>query len=218
MKQYILLDLDGTLVNSREGIVKSVYYALDSLGIEESEPEKLNRFIGPPLDYSFRTFYHLNETGVRKAVEKYRERYKDKGVYECKVYPGMERTVKALYADGACLCLATSKPQPFAEQILEMFHLTPYFHVIVGATFDHTRSEKADVVAEVLRQLPTAKKEEIIMVGDREHDIIGAKQNGIESIGIRHGFAEKGEFEAAGADYIVKDADELLALLNKLRV
>ncbi len=217
MKQYILFDLDGTLVNSKEGIIKSVYYALDSLGIEESEPEKLSCFIGPPLDYSFRTFYQLNDTGVRKAVEKYRERYAQKGVYECKMYDGMEQVVKTLSASGAVLCLATSKPQPFAEQILEMFHLKEYFKVIVGATFDGRISEKSDVVAEVVRQLPGVSKEEMIMIGDREHDIIGAKENGIESIGVRHGFAKPGEFEAAGANYIVKDADELLALLQTLQ-
>lgn len=216
MKRYILFDLDGTLVNSKEGIFKSVYYALDSLGIEESEPEKLRRFIGPPLDYSFKTFYNLNDTGVKKAIEKYRERYTEKGVYECKLYDGMTDAVKQLYQQGKIICLATSKPQIFAEQILDMFHLKEYFTVLVGASLDNRLSEKTDIIAEVLRQIPGVDKNEMIMIGDREHDIIGARENGLQSIGIQHGFAEEGEFEAAGADYIVKDTKELLALLAAL--
>ncbi|WP_099205981.1 HAD-IA family hydrolase [Scatolibacter rhodanostii] len=216
MKQYILFDLDGTLVNSSEGIFKSVYYALNSLGIEESEPEQFRRFIGPPLDYSFRTFYNLNETGVRKALEKYRERYTEKGVYECKMYEGMKELVEELVAEGKTVCLATSKPQVFAEQILEMFHIKEYFKVIVGATLDGTLSEKGDIIKEAVRQLAGVSKEEMIMIGDREHDILGAKENGVQSIGIRHGFAEKGEFEAAGADYIVENTHELKNLLKTL--
>lgn len=217
LKQYLLFDLDGTLVNSKEGIVKSVYYALDTLGIEESEPEKLIRFIGPPLDYSFRTFYNLNETGVRRAMEKYRERYSAKGLFECEIYGGMKELLEKLRAEGKFLCVATSKPQIFTEQILDMFQIRPYFQVVVGASLDDSLQEKADIIAEVLKQLPeTAEKSEMLMIGDREHDVIGARQNGIECAGIRHGFAQPGEFEAAGADYIVAGTDELAQLLERL--
>lgn len=214
MKKYLLFDLDGTLINTREGIVKSVYYALNSLDIEESEPEKLNRFIGPPLDYSFRNYYKLNDTGIRKAIEKYRERYKDKGIYECKPYDGMKELVKKCYEKNHVICLATAKPQPFAEQILEMFDLKKYFTVIVGASFDNSFVEKTAIVEKVISDLGNVPKSEMIMIGDREHDIIGAKNNGIESVGIKHGFAEKGEFEKAGANYIVEDVDELAELLQ----
>lgn len=214
MKKYLLFDLDGTLINTYEGIVKCVYYALNSLEIEESEPEKLKRFIGPPLEYSFKNYYNLNDTGVRKAIEKYRERYSEKGIYECKPYDGMKELLSKCYEDKRIICLATAKPQPFAEKILEMFDLKKYFSVIVGASLDNSFVEKSDIVAKVLSDLGDVPKSEMIMIGDREHDIIGAKNNGIESIGIKYGFAEIGEFEEAGANYIVENVEELVKLLK----
>lgn len=210
----LLFDLDGTLVNSKEGIVKSVYYALHALDIEESEPEKLERFIGPPLEESFREFYQLNDTGVRKAVELYRERYKKKGVYECSLYPGIDAALQALHEQGKRICLATSKPQVFAEQILDMHHVRQYFQCIVGATLDSSMIHKADIIREVMRQLPVATPDQLVMIGDRRYDIEGAKACGIKSIGVEYGFAEQNELQDAGADYIVPDVPALLSLLQ----
>lgn len=213
MKKYILFDLDGTLVNTGEGIVKSVYYALERLGICEEETEKLERFIGPPLSDSFRDFYQLNETGVKKAIEKYRERYNKKGMQESKVYDGIPELLQTLKETGHVLCVATSKPGVFAEKIIDLHQIKQYFDFLSCATLDGTLSAKKDIIQIVLDRYPDASKEEFIMVGDREHDIFGAKACGIESIGVRYGFAVPGEFEAAGADYIFNTVKDLQGFL-----
>lgn len=211
--QYLLFDLDGTLMNTKEGIVKSVYYALDFLGVTEDEPEKLERFIGPPLDASFRDFYQLNETGVRRAVEKYRERYAKKGQYECEPYPGIPEMLRELKEKGKVLFVATSKPAVFAEEILWYHGLSGYFDGISAATLDGAVSEKPDIIRAVLKELPEVDKREIAMIGDRRFDILGAKECGIYSIGVRYGFPEPGELEEVKADYIADTVEQLWEVL-----
>lgn len=213
--QYLLFDLDGTLMNTKEGIVKSVYYALDFLGVTEDEPEKLERFIGPPLDASFRDFYQMNETGVKQAVEKYRERYTKKGQYECEPYLGIPELLRELKEKGKMLYVATSKPAVFAEEILRHHNLFDYFDGISAATLDGSVSEKPDIIREVLKELPQADKKDIVMVGDRRFDILGAKECGIKSIGVRYGFPEPGELEEAGADHIADTTEQLREILLK---
>lgn len=213
MKDIILFDLDGTLVDNSEGIVKSVYYALDCLGVTEDEPEKLKRFIGPPLESAFREFYQLNDTGVRRAVEKYRERYSKKGVWECRLYEGISPLLNRLHEAGKILCVATSKPQVFMEEILASLGVKKYFTVQVGATLDGTFCEKSDIIQTVIAQLPGRKVSEMLMVGDRKFDVFGAKRCGMESVGVYYGFAEQGELETAGAEYIAQDVKELENLL-----
>jgi Predicted phosphatases len=212
MKTHILFDLDGTLVNNAEGIVKCVYYALDALGITEDEPERLLNFIGPPLEDSFRDYYDLHDTGVKKAVEKYRERYKKRGVHECEVYPGIKEVLCALKENGKTICLATSKPQVFAEKILKAHEIFDCFDILVGASLDGTLQKKADVIRKVIK-LAGVPVQEMIMVGDRHHDIDGAKECEMQSVGVQYGFAEKMELEEAGADFIAENMQELQELL-----
>lgn len=216
MKEYILFDLDGTLVNTKEGIVKSVYYALDALHITEDEPEKLECFIGPPLIDSFREFYQLNDRAAEEAVKLFRQRYERKGVFECKPYDGILELTARLRKAGKRLCVATSKTQVYAEQILEMHKLRDVFEVFVGATPDGSLLIKSDIIRTVLTELGVHEVDKVVMVGDRKYDVIGAKEFGIECIGVRYGFAGAGELESAGADYIVEDVEALGRLLLSL--
>lgn len=215
MKKYFLFDLDGTITDTGEGIMKSAQYALDAFGIHEEPEEKLRRFVGPPLDYSFREFYGLSEGQAWDAVEKYRERYRAKGVFESPLYPGIKELLEKL-SQKAAVCLATSKPLYFAEQILEMRGIAGCFSVKVGANMDGTMTDKAQVIGEVLRQLGSPPKAEAVMIGDRRQDILGAKIQGLESIGAGYGYAEEGELEDAGATCLVPTVAELEKLCFQL--
>ena len=215
MKQYFLLDLDGTIADNGEGILKSAQYALDAFGIHNQPEAKLRQFVGPPLDESFRELYGFSQEQALEAVKKYRERYRVKGVYENKLYPGVARLVKTLSQRGS-VCLATSKPEVFARKILEMQGILPDFQVVVGAELDGTRTNKAEVIQAVLEQLGAPPKSQAVMIGDPKHDILGAKAVGLESIGVEYGFAPEGELQAAGADWIVPTVEALEKLCLSL--
>lgn len=207
--QYVLFDLDGTLTDPKEGITKSVAYALKSYGIQVDDLDSLCKFIGPPLKDSFAKYYGFSEEQSMEAIEKYREYFKPYGVYENKVYEGVENLLSELVKCGKRVILATSKPTVFAKEILEHFHLAEYFTCVVGSELDGTRVKKAEVVAYALEQSGAADKSQVVMVGDREHDIIGAKENEIDCIGVLYGYGDRAEHEAAGADYIIETVKEL---------
>lgn len=213
MYDLILFDLDGTLTYPEEGITKSVQYALESFGIYEQDKEKLRRFIGPPLIYGFTTYYGLSYDEGMLAVEKYRERFRIKGIYENSLIDGVDRMLKNLKNNNKKLALATSKPHIFANEILKHFSIDKYFDVVVGAEFDGTRNEKADVISKVLSDVKGYKNP--VMVGDRMHDVIGAKTNNIPCIGVSFGYAEKGELEENGADIIADSIATLEKILLK---
>lgn len=213
MYDLILFDLDGTLTYPEEGITKSVCYALESFGIVEEDMNKLRRFIGPPLIDAFTEFYGMSREDGLKAVEKYRERFRDKGIYENELIENVPKMLETLKNNGKKIALATSKPYVFAAQIMEHFDLSKYFDCMVGAEFDGTRNEKAEVIAEVLRQFPDAKNP--VMVGDRKQDCVGAKKNDIPCIGVAFGFAEDGELEEGGAEKVAQTVMELLEVLLK---
>ena len=210
MFHTILFDLDGTLTDPKEGITRSVAYALEAFGIKE-EPDHLTCFIGPPLKESFIEYYHLTESEADKAIEKYRERYSQIGLFENKVYEGIPEILRALKEQGKKLAVATSKPYIFAKQILEKYAIANYFDWIVGSELDGTRVKKAEVIEEVLKQAKIAEEERkgCLMVGDRKHDIQGAKACQMASMGVKFGYAEDGELEKAGAIYIVNNVAEL---------
>ena len=219
MFDYILFDLDGTLTDPKLGITRSVQYALRALGIEEPSLDKLEPFIGPPLADSFREFYGLEEEQVVTAVAKYRERFTDQGIYENEIYPGTARMLASLRAGGKKLAIASSKPTPFVERILDHFEIRAYFDYIIGSNMDGTRGKKEEVVEEALRQMlpagmpPAEKKAGVAMVGDRRFDIEGAREHGITSVGVSFGYAPEGELEQAGADHIVDRVEALAGLL-----
>ena len=216
MKDIILFDMDGTLFDTSEGITKCAQYALSKFGIQE-KLEDLTCFIGPPLIEAFMERYDFTRETAKKAVEIFRERYSTKGVYECSEIAGARECITALFNQNKTLCVATCKPEKFANIILQRAGLSKYFDVVVGSEMDEKRTKKDEVIFEVFERLSEKNvKERCVMVGDREHDILGAKTCGIQSIGIKVGFAEEGELEKAGANYIVNNFNELLSLLLKI--
>lgn len=199
----IFFDLDGTLTDSALGITRCVQYALESFGIHENNPASLRRFIGPPLVTAFRDYYKFSEEQARAATEKYRERYRDTGIFENRVYDGIVPMLAALKEQRRTLAVATGKPTLFTNRILEHFDLAQYFSAVIGTEFDGRRSDKAEVIEELLVQFGvTKKRDSVLMVGDRHHDILAAKRCRVPSLGVQFGFAEPGELEKAGADFI----------------
>lgn len=211
MFKYLLFDLDGTITDPKEGITKCVQYALKAFGIDEPHLENLMSFIGPPLVDEFARKYGFDHKTCLKLLEKYRERFSTVGIYENALYDGCENILKELKESGKIICLATSKPEPFAKRILEHFNIAEYFDCVTGSEFDGTRNAKAEVIEEVFKRinLDESHKNEAVMIGDRKQDVIGAKLNHIKCIGIRMGYAEEGELENAGCDYYADDLYDL---------
>ena len=197
MYQTILFDLDGTLTDSAPGVIHSVQYALNKYGITEAY-ENLQCFIGPPLIQSFQKVYGFGHEQAEEAVVYYREYYSAGGIFENEVYPGIKELLQDLKRAGKTLAVATSKPEFFAKQVLDHFGLTGYFDFIGGALMDETRTTKVEVLAYTLSEMkadPTAS----VMVGDREHDVLAAKDLGLDCIGVLYGYGSREELEVAGA-------------------
>lgn len=216
MKKYFLFDLDGTLTDPKVGITTCVQYALHSFGIEEPDLDKLEPFIGPPLKDSFMEFYGMDERQAEEAVEKYRERFSDKGLFENEIYPGIARMLQILSGKGFRLAVASSKPTVFVEKILEHFGIRQYFKAVVGSELDGSRSRKDQVVMEALRQLFGDKPilcNEVYMIGDRRFDVEGARAMRVESVGVTYGYGDMEELREAHADYIVESVEELREFL-----
>ena len=211
--EYILFDLDGTLTDPKEGITKSVAYALESFGIHVEDLDSLCKFIGPPLKESFMVYYELDDAQGDQAVEKYRERFAVTGLFENKVYPGIREMLELLKEQGKTLLVATSKPSIYARQILEHFDLMKYFTFLTGSELDGTRVDKAEVITYALQENKIQDLSKVIMIGDREHDIIGANKNGIDSIGVLYGYGCREEFEKNHASYVAKQVEELKEIL-----
>ncbi|HFI0421544.1 TPA: HAD family hydrolase [Streptococcus suis] len=212
MYQTILFDLDGTLTDSGQGILNSVAYALEKMGIEEPDTANLNRFIGPPLYESFSRFYQLSPEDTQSAVDAFRVYFKEKGMFENQLYPGIIPLLEELRTAGKTLVIATSKPEIFAKQILEHFGIAHYFDVIAGASLDSSRISKADVIGYAINQLEAFPKH-AVMIGDREHDIEGARMHQLPAIGVLYGYGNKQEFEKAGATMIVETVQDLKKVL-----
>ncbi|MBQ2900457.1 MAG: HAD family hydrolase [Agathobacter sp.] len=210
MYKYILFDLDGTLTNPEIGITSSVMYALEKFNIKVEDRKELHPFIGPPLTYSFQTYYGLSEADSELAVKYYRERFSVKGLYENEVYDGVEKMLQELKKSGKTLIIATSKPEEFTLKILAHFDLLKYFDFVAGATMDGSRGEKADVIRYALEISGIEEKSEAIMIGDRKYDILGAKENGIDSMGVLFGFGDYEELTNAGANYIAKTVADII--------
>lgn len=213
---YILIDLDGTLTNPKEGITKSVQYAMRSMNIFIDDLDSLTKHIGPPLRDGFVEYYGFTEEEAEQAVEKYREYYRDKGILENEVYDGMEGLLTRLKQAGKYLIVATSKPEELAIQILEYFHLDHYFDDICGATLDGSRDNKEAVIRYALEKNSVTDLDRVVMVGDRKFDILGAKAVGISSIGVLYGFGSEEELVEAGADRIATTVDDVYDIIIDL--
>ena len=216
MKKYILFDLDGTITDPKEGITKSVAYALSKFGIKVDSLNELCKFIGPPLKDSFIEYYNFNDDEAEKAIKYYREYFSDRGIYENQVYKGVEDMLISLKENDKVLIVATSKPTVFAKKILEHFNLRNYFSFVSGSNLDGTRVKKSEVIQYALEGNNIKNLSEVIMIGDRKHDVYGAKEIGIESIGVLYGYGDYEELYDNGANYIVNNVEELRKLIMEI--
>lgn len=196
--QYLLFDLDGTLTDPALGITNSIIYALKKFNIEVKNRESLYVFIGPPLFDSFVEYCHFSEEQADQAVTAYREYFSQKGLFENTPYQGIETVLANLKKQGFHLAVATSKPEPFAIQILDHFQLSPYFDVICGSELNGRKEEKADVIKKVMRYFQDLDASHYLMIGDRKHDAIGAEHNQMRCLGVTYGYGSKAELEEAG--------------------
>ena len=211
--EYLFFDLDGTLTDPAEGITKSVAYALKKFGIEVEDRRALLPFIGPPLFDSFRDFYGFSDEDADRAVEYYREYFRVDGIFDNSVYEGIPELLARLKSAGKKLVLATSKPEEFARRIMDKFELARYFDVIAGATFDGSISQKVEVIEYAIRTAGIADRSSVLMIGDRFHDVVGAKKAGIDSLGVLFGYGDRRELEDAGATYIAGTVEDLGQML-----
>lgn len=208
----VLFDLDGTLTDPAVGITRSVQYALRAFGVEESDRARLVSFIGPPLEQSFRELYGFSPEQAKQAVACYRVYFRGTGIWENKLYPGVRDMLQTLQNAGKTLLVASSKPEIFVRQILEHFGLAPYFAFAGGSELDGRRVQKDEVIRYVLER-SGANPRTAAMVGDRRHDVRGARKNGLASIGVLYGYGGRDELLAAGADKLADSVAQLTGLL-----
>lgn len=217
--EAILFDLDGTLTASGEGITKSVQYALKKMGREDQgkDLKKLEVFVGPPLLEQFMRFCGISQEEAQKAVGYYRERYNVTGVYENRPYQGIRELLEGLKKKGYRLAVASSKPDQMVHVVTDHFALTPYFEVILGSDIQRPKMTKAEVIQQVLERMDlTEKKEQVLMVGDRYHDVEGAAKIGISCLGVTYGYGSARELSEAGAIGIIDHPQELEKILDAM--
>lgn len=211
-KNFLLFDLDGTIIETSQGIYQSINYALKKMNREELPNQQLKAFIGPPLYNSFLSL-GMSDEQAQEAICYYRETYQKEGLYLMQPYPEMKMVLQTLSRNKK-LFVATSKPEIFARKILDHLDFSQYFTFIGGANLDGTRSKKAEVIQYVLEQETNIDKNSSVMIGDRKYDIIGAKQNHLDSIGVLYGFGTKIELQEAGATKLAASPLTLLSILE----
>lgn len=212
-KKYILFDLDGTISDNSAGIIGGVKYTLEYYNREIPDDKTLNCFIGPPLTDAFEKYCGFTPETSPDAVKKYREYFRETGIFQNVIYDGITDVFDELKKLGKVLFIATSKPEEFAARIAKHFGIDGYFEFIGGATFDGSRGVKSDVIRYVIDKY-SLEKEDTVMVGDRNHDILGAKEAGIDSIGVLYGFGDADELEKAGADAIATTPYDIVRILK----
>jgi phosphoglycolate phosphatase len=214
MHRILFFDLDGTLTRSDPGIVNAAAYALGRMGRKVDHPEELKKFIGPPILDSFENYYGMSAEEAEKALSFYREYYTRKGQYENSVYPGIPEMLETLRGQGKQLLVATSKPDFYTAEILRFLHLDRYFDQVASATMDGSRTEKIDVIRCAIELSGAERREDIVMVGDRKFDILGARGTGLDLVGVLYGYGSRRELEEAGAWRIAATVEELSSLLT----
>ncbi len=212
-KEYIIFDLDGTLIDSGLGITNSVIYALDKFGIKVEERSSLYKFIGPPLLDSFREYFEYDDEQAEKAIVYYREYYEKKGIFENTVYAGIYELLEYCKMQEKKVYLATSKPEKYAIQILEKYKMMKYFDYVAGSSMDEKKSGKSGIVKDALSHIE-GQRSSVLMIGDRKYDVKGAITNQIDVAGVLYGYGTLEELKTAGADYIISTVDGLKTLLE----
>lgn len=215
MLEYVFFDLDGTLTDPALGITNCIMHALEKMGKDIPPRESLYCFIGPPLLDAFQNYLSMTEDEAREAIRLYRERFSTVGLFENTPYDGIADALAQTRAAGKKLCVATSKPEEFAVRILDHFDLSKYFDMICGASMDEGRSTKDAVIRYALDKTGCSP-ENVLMIGDRHHDIDGAAVHGIDAVGVLWGYGSKEEFESARAKYIVADMNEMLEIIKSI--
>ena len=213
MFKYIFLDLDGTLTDPFLGITNSVKYALKKFDIDKTN-EELKCFIGPPLRESFHEYYGMDPDTCEDAIKYYREYFSTKGLFENELYPFTVKTLAELKKMGLTIVLATSKPEKFSVEILKHFEIFDYFDFVSGSTMDKTRDNKTVIIKYAIDELNITNLDEILMVGDRHHDIVGAKDNGIKCCYVTYGYGSVDEANKYGANYIISDLLDLIDIIK----
>jgi len=211
--KYILFDLDGTLTDPKIGITKAVQYALGKNNIVEESLDSLEKFIGPPLKDSFAEFYSFDEKRIVDTIQYYRKYFTEKGIFENEVYSGILDLLRELKNRDCKIAVATSKPTVFANTVLKHFGMMGYFDLVVGSNLDGSLGNKAEIINCVIEGLKIKNLKEIIMIGDRKYDVIGAEKNNIDSIGVLYGYGSLEELEGARPTYIVDSISQLSKLL-----
>ena len=214
MRTALLFDFDGTVFDTVEGITKSVQYAVRRQGLD-APLEALRCFAGPPLLDMFMEVFPFGPDEALQAVADFRERYGPVGLYECRLFPGMKELLGELKARGYVLGIATSKPQPLAEELLRREDMLRFFDAIAGSSRDARNDSKADVLRAVMARLGKPA-EDCVLIGDTKYDVQGAHLCGVRCVGVGYGYAAEGELAAAGADVIVPDLPALRAYLLAL--
>lgn len=207
----LLFDLDGTLTDSTEGIVRCLEYALERMGFDI--PEDKNKFLGPPLYRSFAEFCGMNEEQVNEAVRIFRERYSTVGLFENRVYEGVPEMLKRLRDGGKRIMVATSKPEVYAVRIFDRFGLSQFFEIVGGANINGTRNDKDEVIEYVLEKAGISDRSSVLMIGDRRQDVLGAHKTGLKCMGILWGFGSIEELTEAGADFIAETPEKAADML-----
>ena len=213
MYKTVLFDLDGTVTDPGLGITNSVMYALNKFQIKVDDRRSLYKFIGPPLKESFKDFYGFTDEESSRAIVYYREYFADKGIFENVLYDGMAELLAQIKDSGRKVVLATSKPEEFAVRILRHFQIDQYFDYIAGSNMDETRVRKAEVITYALDSCEITDLSSVVMVGDRKHDILGAKEVGLNSIGVLYGYGSREELQSAGAFYIAEKVEDIIKFL-----
>lgn len=215
MFDYLFFDLDGTLTDPALGITNSFIHAIKYFGLEVPSYETLCSFIGPPLPDTFKQQFGFSEEKAAEGVKKYREYFSEKGLLENSVYPGIPELLAQLKQQGKKLIVATSKPEEYSVRIIEHFGLAQYFENVCGSLMDESRSKKDEVIAYAIERNGISDKSKILMIGDRKHDILGAKKVGLKSCGVLFGYGSLEELQTAGADFIAQNIQELKEICLK---
>lgn len=210
----ILFDLDGTITDSSPGIINSYKYSLHKFGLTENDENIIRTYIGSPLRAYYSERQMLSHTDSEIAVKFFREHYNETGIYENNVYPGLYELISELYDSGCRLYIATSKPEKFALTVLDHFKLDKFFSYIKGSDMSPDNKPKSEIIRHVI-ETNRLTKPECIMVGDRYHDIRGAKENGIRSAAVTYGYGSASELKNEFPDHIVSDAAGLREVLLK---
>lgn len=211
---YVIFDFDGTVADTGEGILKSLQYSFTAMGDEEPDLEDLKKFIGPPVYYSYTHFYGISEEKVDLYIKKYRERYREKGIYESKVYDGLKELIISLKERNVKVGIASSKPESLIYSVSDYLGITYMFDAIVGVKSDNSKhSTKAGLITQAMADLGATEKSKVLMVGDRLFDIDGAHEAGVKCCGALWGYGDEEEFKAHNADFIVNKPEDIINLI-----